>query len=186
MNSPSLQWRILRLINALNAGGKPTLSNIDIAEILREDYHVIDWELSRLCHGDDAFLELSGDRYYITRLGRDALDEAVENPTLIFNDFYRWIAEARSGITSGGKQSQIQKAAIPSGQLQRTYHERAGRLAFAAIKHGCTIQEMIDHITEGTLKRCPKCGESKMLEEYHKDSRQVDGHHAMCKVCRKG
>lgn len=33
------------------------------------------------------------------------------------------------------------------------------------------------------MKRCARCGNSKPLEEFHRDKNRKDGHYAYCKVC---
>lgn len=35
------------------------------------------------------------------------------------------------------------------------------------------------------MKNCTKCGEWKGLDEYHVDSKAIDGHFASCKVCQR-
>ena len=32
-------------------------------------------------------------------------------------------------------------------------------------------------------KRCSKCGEPKVLDDYCKKAASIDGHHSVCKVC---
>jgi hypothetical protein len=185
-----IKYRILRLINALDIGGQATLSHIDIAEILKEDYDRVDEEVDELCEGEGALLERSGDKYYITRMGRDVLDAATLNPHLIFKNYYSWISEARSGVIQAGpdkgKQSTISRAAIPEGKTEpRQYHNRGGKLAFAAMQHGCTIQEMIEIIMSEKVKLCPKCQRARPADQYHRDNRQADGRHGLCKMCRR-
>lgn len=36
-----------------------------------------------------------------------------------------------------------------------------------------------------TRKRCPKCGETKPLDDFHRRKRASDGRAARCKVCRR-
>lgn len=35
------------------------------------------------------------------------------------------------------------------------------------------------------MKRCPKCGETKLLEDFYADRRTRDDHTCWCKVCHK-
>lgn len=40
-------------------------------------------------------------------------------------------------------------------------------------------------IEEATEKRCPKCGETKLVSEFHRDNSRRGGHTSNCKTCVK-
>lgn len=66
----------------------------------------------------------------------------------------------------------------------RHSHCKACRLAHNKEYNKRKYREMSPRIVIATTKTCPKCGQEKNIEEFHRSKRRKDGRYWCCKACR--
>jgi hypothetical protein len=131
----------------------------------------------------DGQVEPVGGRYAVTTRGEDVWTEARSNPTLPESKNFVW--EALTGCTSGGKQSRLKHACLPTGKRHRGQSQEA-RVDMSrwmhklARLHGLHDEECAEMIANGELRECNACG--KWMKHY-KSKHRSTGRQAYCRIC---
>ena len=187
MQMQSIHYRVLGIIASFHGAYPPTLTAMWIADklgeskddvvIAREDLIKVGW------------LDKS---YQLTTDGERSIDEAVENPALVFGQKgHDWKDEALTGITKSGKRSDINHAALPSNT---TYYRNDPEKHL--IKYEITLKWIRElslkfDLSEDKIHEMIKSGEINYCKGEHPDNDRAqifgrDGNRwqRLCKKCR--
>ena len=131
-------------------------------------------------------------KHFLNTEGRQAIQEAVENPELVFGQKgHDWKDEALTGITKSGKRSDINHAALPSNT---TYYKNDPEKHL--IKYEITLKWIRElsrkfDLPEDKIHEMIKSGEINYCKGAHHDNDRAqifgrDGNRwqRLCKKCR--
>jgi len=183
----SIHYRVLGIIASFHGEYPPTLTSLWIADKIGEpkvDVVIVRDDLVKA-----GWLDKS---YQLTTDGEVAIQEAVENPELVFGQKgHDWKDEALTGITKSGKRSDINHAALPSNT---TYYKNDPEKHL--IKYEITLKWIRElslkfNQPEDKIHEMIKSGEINYCKGDHPDNDRAqifgrDGNRwqRLCKKCR--
>ena len=143
---------------------------------------------------DKGLVSYDKGEYWVTPQGHDLLQEARENPNLVWGkEYYDWRDEVETGIDQDGNESAMVNKVLPksahsyySGDYDDAMVSRIQETEL--IDHlkvrnpGITIDKMFDYLAEGLVKHCKRCNE---LGIFRKDKSKKSGMRSICKYCER-
>ncbi|MCP4677704.1 MAG: hypothetical protein GY854_19745 [Deltaproteobacteria bacterium] len=131
----------------------------------------------------DGWVERGRGCWLLTTAGDAEWADARSNPT--FRDSPDFVFEALTGCTSDGKQSSIQRAALPTRKPYRAPKaeentDKTRWIEQLAKRIGCSNYECVDWLNTGQIQECPQC---KRLARFSRRS-DGEGWRSSCRMCR--